>query len=197
MRKDEILKNIMNIEKISEELLEKGQEVEDRELEKYFCKLERARMEMYDEVERRNGYLWFEEEKQTESINNEYTAIVKNGILKIHIPEKIPPIKQGLNYVQKRIAYNISRIVRGCEGLFFNEYVMIIVKIYDNGKIWDVDNRNVKPIHDGLVHGQVIRDDNIYCSCYMVQGYYSDKPCAEVCVIPASEIIQKINKDLR
>lgn len=51
-----------------------------------------------------------------------------------------------------------------------------ILKIHIPGKvppikrIWDVDNRNIKPIQDGLIHGRVIKDDNIYCSSYMVQG---------------------------
>ena len=74
---------------------------------------------------------------------------------------------------------------------------MVLIKIYDDGKIWDADNRNVKPIHDGLIHGKIIRDDNIYCTCYMVQGYYSDKPHAEVYVLPADEITRMINQKLR
>ena len=74
---------------------------------------------------------------------------------------------------------------------------MTIIKIYDNGKIWDADNRNVKPIQDGLIHGKVIKDDNIYCSSYMAQGYYSDKPHIDVYVIPADEITKIINQKLR
>ena len=58
-------------------------------------------------------------------------------------------------------------------------------------------NRNVKPIHDGLIHGRIIKDDNIYCSSYMVQGYYSDEPHTEVYVIAADEITNIINKKIR
>jgi len=75
--------------------------------------------------------------------------------------------------------YNLAREVREYEKLFYNKYVMVIIKIYDDAKIWDADNRNVKPIHDGLIHGRIIKDDNIYCTCYMVQGYYSDRPHTE------------------
>lgn len=42
-----------------------------------------------------------------------------------------------------------------------------------------------------------MKDDNFYCSCYMVQGYYSDKPYAEVYVLPADEITKIINKRIR
>ncbi len=97
----------------------------------------------------------------------------------------------------KRITNNIVRITRKYKGLFYDKFTMTIIKIYDNTKIWDADNRNVKPIHDGLIHGKVIKDDNIYCSCYMVQGYYSDRPYAEVYVLSADEITKIINKRIR
>lgn len=97
----------------------------------------------------------------------------------------------------KRITNNISRIVRKYKELFYDKCVMVIIKIYDDTKIWDADNRNVKPVQDGLIHGKVIKDDNIYYSCYMVQGYYSDKPYAEVYVLSADEITKIINKIIR
>ncbi len=97
----------------------------------------------------------------------------------------------------KRITNNIARITRKYERLFYDKFTITIIKIYDDGKIWDVDNRNVKPIQDGLIHGKIIKDDNIYCSCYMVQGYYSDKPYVEVYVLPADEITKIINQKIR
>lgn len=97
----------------------------------------------------------------------------------------------------KRITNNIARITRKYEGLFYYKFTITIIKIYDDGKIWDADNRNVKPIQDGLIHGKIIKDDNIYCSCYMVQGFYSDKPYAEVYVLSADEITKIINKRIR
>lgn len=97
----------------------------------------------------------------------------------------------------KRITNNIARITRKYEGLFYDKFTMTIIKIYDNTKIWDADNRNVKPIQDGIIHGKVIKDDNIYCSCYMVQGYYSDRQYAEVYVLSADEITKIINQKIR
>ena len=49
----------------------------------------------------------------------------------------------------KRITNNIARITRKYERLFYDKFTITIIKIYDDGKIWDVDNRNVKPIQDG------------------------------------------------
>ena len=92
---------------------------------------------------------------------------------------------------------NISWNVRKYEGLFYHKTVIVIIKIYDNKPIWDADNRNVKPIHDGLIHGRIVKDDNIYCSSYMVQGYYSNRPHTEVYVIADDEITNIINKKIR
>ena len=197
MKKEEIIKSIEKIEKISEELVQTKEEIKDEQLERYFCKLEKTRMDMYDAARQRNLWLKFMDKKEPEFIDDEYKAEVENEVLKIYIPEKIPPIKNGANYTQKRIMQNVSRIVRKYEELFCDKFTMVRIKIYDDGKIWDADNRNVKPIHDGLIHGKVIRDDNIYCTCYMVQGYYSDKPHAEVYVLPADEITRMINQKLR
>lgn len=39
---------------------------------------------------------------------------------------------------------------------------MVIIKIYDNTKIWDADNRNVKPIQDGLIREKEFYFGNQY-----------------------------------
>ena len=197
MKKEEIIESIEKIKDISEKLLKAKEEIKDEELEKYFYKLEKTRMDMYDAVRQRNMWLEFMDDKGTEFIDYDYKAKVEDDILKIYIPEKIPSIKRGVNYIQKQITYNISKVTNQYEGMFYDKFVMVIIKIYDDTKIWDTDNRNVKPIHDGLIDGKVIKDDNIYCTCYMVQGYHSDKPHTEVYVLSAEEINRIINKRIR
>ena len=195
--KEEIIESIKKIEKISNELLQTKEEVKDEELERYFCRLEKTRMDMYDAVKQRNLWREFDDTKTIDFIDKDYRAKLEDDILKIYIPETLPKIKQGVSYTQKRIMSNISWNVRKYEGLFYDKFAVVIIKIYDNKPIWDVDNRNVKPIHDGLIHGRIIKDDNIYCSSYMVQGYYSDEPHTEVYVIAADEITNIINKKIR
>lgn len=197
MKKEEIIEAVEKIKDISEKLLKTKEEIKDEELEKYFYKLEKTRMDMYDAVRQRNMWLEFMDDKGTEFIDYDYKAKVEDDILKIYIPEKIPSIKRGVNYIQKQITYNISKVTNQYEGMFYDKFVMVIIKIYDDTKIWDTDNRNVKPIHDGLIDGKVIKDDNIYCTCYMVQGYHSDKPHTEVYVLSAEEINRIINKRIR
>ena len=197
MKKEEIIESIEKIKDISEKLLKTKEEIKDEELEKYFYKLEKTRMDMYDAVRQRNMWLEFMDDKGTEFIDYDYKAKVEDDILKIYIPEKIPSIKRGVNYIQKQITYNVSKVTNQYEGMFYDKFVMVIIKIYDDTKIWDTDNRNVKPIHDGLIAGKVIKDDNIYCTSYMVQGYHSDKPHTEVYVLSAEEITRIINKRIR
>ena len=101
MKREEIIESIKKIEKISNELIQTKEKIKNEELEKYFCKLEKVRMDMYDAVMQENLWREFMEDEVTEFIDYDYKAKVEDGILKIHIPEKIPPIKKGANYTRK------------------------------------------------------------------------------------------------
>ena len=101
MKREEIIESIKKIEKISNELVQTKEKMKDEELEKYFCKLEKVRMDMYDAVMQENLWREFMEDEVTEFIDYDYKAKVEDDILKIHIPEKIPPIKKGANYTRK------------------------------------------------------------------------------------------------
>ncbi len=46
MKREEIVESIKKIEKISNEVVQTKEKIEDEELEKYFCNLEKARMDM-------------------------------------------------------------------------------------------------------------------------------------------------------
>ena len=63
--------------------------------------VEKVRMDMYDAVMQENLWREFMEDEVTEFIDYDYKAKIEDDILKIHIPEKIPPIKKGANYTRK------------------------------------------------------------------------------------------------
>ena len=111
MKKDEIIKSIEKIEELSKKLLQTKEEIKEEELEKYFYKFEKIRMDMYDDVRQRNLWLDFMDFEGIKILDNKYEAGLENNILKIHIPEKVPSIKRGANYIQKQIAYNIAEVV--------------------------------------------------------------------------------------
>ena len=192
-----IIESIDKIQKLNLKTLYSKEKIENEDIEKYFYEFEKARTNMYEEAKQANLWLEFSDMEPVKYLNQDYKVELENNILKLHIPEKVPPIKRGFYYTQKHIIDNIANAVKKYKGIFYEKQVIVIIKIYDDVKIWDADNRNVKPIQDGLVHGKIIRDDNIYCASYMVQGYYSDKPHIEVFVVPSEEITKIINRFTR
>ena len=101
MKREEIIETIKKIEKISNEVVQTKEKIKDEELEKYFCKLEKVRIDMYDAVMQENLWREFMEDEVTDFIDYDYKVKLEDDILKIHIPEKIPPIKKGANYTRK------------------------------------------------------------------------------------------------
>ena len=77
--------------------------------------------------------------------------------MSLYIPEKLPNLTNRSSYAHKQIIFNITEITKQYDKLFFDKYV--IVKIFEKRKVWDADNRTVKPIQDGLIHGGVIKDE--------------------------------------
>ena len=59
MRRDEIIKSIERIKELSNKLLQVKEEIKEDELEKYFYKFEKIRMDMYDDVRQTNLWLDF------------------------------------------------------------------------------------------------------------------------------------------
>lgn len=165
----------------------------DKKLELFLYALEKRRFEIYEQVQFFNDT---NPENEIHFVNNDYKAILKDNVLSLYIPEKLPNLKNRSSYAHKQIILNIAKITKPYQKLFYDKFVFVIVKIFEKRKIWDVDNRTVKPIQDGLIHGGVIRDDNLFNCCYMVQGFYSDTPYIEVSVLEADKIIKFIDNQL-
>lgn len=165
----------------------------DSKLERFLYILEKQRFEIYEQVRFLNHIT---EGNEIHFIDNDYKATLKYNVLSLYIPEKLPNLKNRSSYAHKQIILNIAEITKPYERLFYDKFVIVVVKIFEKRKVWDVDNRTVKPIQDGLIHGGVIRDDNLFNCCYMVQGFYSDTPHIEVFVLEADKIINFINNNL-
>lgn len=164
-----------------------------KELENFLYILEKQRFEIYEQVRFYNRLDFTE---KIDIIDNRYKATVKNNVLYLYIPEKLPTLKNPSSYAHKQIILNIAEVTKQYQKLFFDNFVIVIIKIFDKMKIWDVDNRTVKPIQDGLVYGGIIKDDNLFNCCYMVQGVSSSIPHIEVNVLKADTILKFIEKKL-
>lgn len=165
----------------------------DRKLEMFLYTLEKKRSEIYDEVRFFNDT---NPENEILFINHDYKANLQDDVLSLYIPEKLPNLKNRSSYAHRQIILNIAEVTKPYQKLFYDKFVIVVVKIYEKRKVWDVDNRTVKPIQDGLIYGGVIKDDNLFNSCYMVQGFYSEIPHIEVSVLEADKIIKFIDNQL-
>ena len=165
----------------------------EKGLENFLYNLEKQRFEIYEQVRFFNK---INSDEEIHLIDSAYKANFKNKVLSIYIPEKLPTLKNTSSYAHKQIILNIAEVTKPYEKIFYDKFVIVIIKIYDKRKVWDVDNRTVKPIQDGLIYGGDIKDDNLFSCCYMVQGFYSDNPHIEVSVLEANSILKFINKNL-
>ena len=165
----------------------------EKKLELFLYNLEKIRFEIYEQVRYLNNNML---DNEIHFIDNDYKANLQDGVLSLYIPEKLPNLTNRSTYAHKQIIFNIAEITKQYDKLFFDKYVIVIIKIFEKRKVWDADNRTVKPIQDGLIHGGVIKDDNIFNCCYMVQGFYSDIPHIEVSVLEADKIINFIDSNL-
>lgn len=165
----------------------------EKKLELFLYNLEKIRFEIYEQVRYLNNNML---DNEIHFIDNDYKANLQDGVLSLYIPEKLPNLTNRSSYAHKQIIFNIAEITKQYDKLFFDKYVIVIIKIFEKRKVWDADNRTVKPIQDRLIHGGVIKDDNIFNCCYMVQGFYSDLPHIEVSVLEADKIINFIDSNL-
>lgn len=176
---EKLQKNLLNL-KQNVDLISNCNSLTDLQLENFLRKFEKARYNILSEIKIYNKNVEFEYEK-IKTIDNEYKANLTDNILKIYVPEVIPSYKNLKTHTHKRILLNIAEITKEYENLFNNE-VCIYIKIFDNILGWDVDNKFIKPISDGLILSKVIKDDNMTKMSYCVKGEFSDTPHTEIYV---------------
>ncbi len=183
-------------EKLREELFELNQALEiplasssltNIQLENFLKKLEKARYNLLTEIKLYNNTEEIESEK-IKTIDNEYKATLTDDILKIYVPEVILSYKNLKTHAHKKILLNIAEVTKKFEGEF-KEPVFIYIKIFDKIMGWDVDNKYIKPIADGLILSKVIQDDNMTKMSYCVKGEYSEIPHTEIYVFD-SKIVE-------
>ena len=83
MKKDEIIKSIERIKELSSKLLQEKEEIKEDELERYFYKFEKIRMDMYDDVRQTNLWLDFMDAEGIEIIDSQYKLVKHNYIRRL------------------------------------------------------------------------------------------------------------------
>lgn len=166
----------------------------NKKLESYLVKLEQKRFIILERLKINNkildGY-----ENEIKTINSKYKCDMKNGIIKIYIPETIPYYKNNNTYAYKNILLNLIDVLEKFKGSFTNEPVYIHIHIFDCKKNWDIDNKFIKVIPDALVLSNVIKDDNIGKMFYCVKGEYDNNSHTEVYIMQ-EKLATKFFKDI-
>ena len=124
---------------------------------------------------------------------------MENDVLKIYIPEVIPKYKNINNFAYKNIMINVMEKTKKYKDYFNKQLVFVFIKVVENQKNIDIDNKFVKPIIDGLVLSQVIADDNIANMFYGVFGITEKikDPYTEVYVFKGEKMLKWIQKHIQ
>ena len=189
-----IIKELEELKKLTDFMIDNKDITDKRDLEKFLLNFEKIRYEILSKIKLNNKIV----EKENEKINyitDSYKAFLKDGILKIYIPETLPKFKNISNFAYKNIMISTADAVKEYKGLFKDNLTFVLIIVHENQSDMDIDNKYVKPIIDGLVIQEVIQDDNINNMFYLVQGKNdTKKPYTEVFVMESKYMVEWIEK---
>lgn len=193
----EILTELEDLRDETEFIINNQEIVENKHVENYLRSFERIRNNLFNKIKLSNKYEVNEQDKIT-YLNDRYSATVENDVLKIYIPEVIPKFKNINNYAYKNIMLNVMDKTKEYKDLFNKELVFVFIKVVENQKNIDIDNKFIKPIVDGLILSKVIADDNINNMFYGVLGTTNKKkkPYTEVYVFRGQKMLDFIKNQI-
>ena len=193
----EILTELEDLRDETEFIINNQEIVENKHVENYLRSFERIRNNLFNKIKLINKYEVNEQDKIT-YLNDRYSATVENDVLKIYIPEVIPKNKNINNCAYKNIMLNVMDKTKEYKDLFNKELVFVFIKVVENQKNIDIDNKFIKPIVDGLVLSKVIADDNINNMFYGVLGTTNKKkkPYTEVYVFRGEKMLDFIKNQI-
>lgn len=193
----EILTELEDLRDETEFIINNQEIVENKHVENYLRSFERIRNNLFNKIKLSNKYEVNEQDKII-YLNDRYSATVENDVLKIYIPEVIPKYKNINNYAYKNIMLNVMDKTKEYKDLFNKELVFVFIKVVENQKNIDIDNKFIKPIVDGLVLSKVIADDNINNMFYGVLGTTNKKkkPYTEVYVFRGEKMLDFIKNQI-
>ena len=188
---DKLLSELVNLEENVHSIIQ-SKNINDVQLEAFLRKIEKRRYNILNEIKLYNKTVEYKTE-QIRNISDEYKAEVNENVLKLYIPEPMPSYKNLKTHAFKNILLNLTEITKPFAGMFDNE-IFIYIKIFDNIKGWDIDNKFIKPISDSLILSGVIEDDNIDKMFFCVKGEFSEIPHTEVYISNAIDTINYLEK---
>ena len=186
MQEDLFLEELQELKSKIDFILNNKNVINEKHKETFLRCLERTRYNLFENVKINNRF----STAKIEYINNNYKSEVKNGILKINIPEVLPKYKNVSNFAYKNIMLNVSESCREYGNMFKDKLTFVLIIVHEKQINMDIDNKYVKPIIDGLVNSKIIQDDNVNNVFYSVIGKNdTKKPYTEVFVMDSRYLI--------
>lgn len=173
-------------------IVNRNKNINEVQLEIFLKELEKRRYNILNQIRLYNKTIEYDVGRIS-NINDEYKAEFQGDYLKLYIPEVMPSYKNLKTHAYKNILLNLAEITKPYTNVFKNK-VCILIKIYDDIKGWDVDNKFIKPISDALILNNVIEDDNIDKMFYCVKGEYSETPHTEVYIFDEKKCLEYLEK---
>lgn len=189
---DKLLNELVSLEENIQSIIDNNKNINNLQLEAFLRNLEKRRYNILSQIKLYNKTVEYKTER-IQNISDEYKAEISDDILKIYIPEPMPSYKNLKTHAFKNILLNTAEITKPYTNLF-KDKVLICIKIFDNIKGWDIDNKFIKPISDALILSGVIQDDNIDKMFYCVKGEFSEIPHTEVYITDAKNSMKIIEK---
>lgn len=182
---EKLKKELFNLED-NINLLTTNDRLTDTQLENFLKGFEKIRYNLLSEIKLYNQTKEFEYER-IKTLDDDYQAEYRNNMLKIYIPEVMPSYKNLKTHTHKRILLNVADKTKMFANMFDGE-VIIYIKVFDKIQTWDIDNKFIKPISDGLIMSGVIKDDNISKMFYCAKGEFSENPHTEVYIFEGKNV---------
>jgi hypothetical protein len=154
------------------------------ELENVCYYLEKTRIELYDAVQKRNREI-LQQYKLTGQNNradyvilppDDWKAEYDGKIITLYIPDYPLRASKRVPGFSKRWMENTQAALWSLIPCPKFDKAFVYVKIYLPSNGWDVDNRDVIPIINGIVRADVIPDDTYDHVVYAVDGGYDKTP---------------------
>ena len=183
---DKFYAELTNLEK-EIHTVRQNKAVNDIQMEAFLKNLEKRRYNILSEIKLYNKTVEYSTER-IKTISDEYKAKANDNVLKIHIPEPMPSYRNLKTHAFKNILINLTEITKTYSNMF-KDKVFVFIRIFDNIKNWDVDNKFIKPIFDSLILNNIIEDDNMEKMFYSVQGEFSENPHTEVYVTTQKNVV--------
>ena len=171
--------------------------INEKNVSNFLYSLEKHRFNILEDVRIINAESKKHNKEEIITIDDKYKVDYHKNF-RIYIPEVLPKFKCIGNYTYKNILLNVANVTKKYKNLYKNKQICIFIEVFDNKKEenWDIDNKTIKPIIDGLVSAKVIEDDSIDKMFYCVKGKYDKNPHTEVTIFEGKKFMKWITKHI-